>query len=303
MTLIPAIISVMAIFDDAAEENVLPHPHYTRTYRAIWLSDVHLGTRGCKAQFLLDFLRHNESEFLYLVGDIIDGWRLRKSWYWTQSHNDVVQKLLRKARKGTRVSYIVGNHDEWLRGYLGIQAGGITLLDETEHVTANGKRLLVTHGDRFDGIVRYSKWLAFLGDWAYSLALTLNNYFNLARRKLGYPYWSVSAYLKKRVKNAVQFMGSYTTVISDEARSRGFDGIVCGHIHHAEIKDMNGILYCNDGDWVESCTALVEHFDGTLEIVHWVEERALDPLYPHAIVSMPGQAAPAQPMKAGALTE
>jgi len=288
----------MAIFDDdAGEEQILPHPSFTRSYRAIWLSDVHLGTKGCKAEFLLDFLRHNESEFLYLVGDIVDGWRLRRSWYWTQSHNDVVQKLLRKARKGAQVTYIVGNHDEWLRDYLGLQAGGITLLNEIEHVTANGKRLLVTHGDRFDGIVRYSKWLAFLGDWAYSLALTLNNHFNLIRRKLGYPYWSLSAYLKKRVKNAVQFMGSYTTVISDEARGRGFDGIVCGHIHHAEIKDMNGILYCNDGDWVESCTALVEHHDGRLEIVHWVEERALDPLYPHAVTVFSENAA-----SAGALT-
>jgi UDP-2,3-diacylglucosamine pyrophosphatase LpxH len=275
----------MAIIDEAAGDPVGAHSFPARRYRSIWLSDIHLGTRGCKAEFLLDFLRHNDSDYLYLVGDIVDGWRLRKSWYWTQGHNDVVQKLLRKARKGTKVVYIPGNHDEWLRDYTGLQAGGITLLDETEHVTADGRRLLIIHGDNFDGIVRYSKWLALLGDWAYSVALTLNTYFNLARRRLGYSYWSLSAYLKGRVKNAVQFMSSYAHMVSDQARSRGFDGIVCGHIHKAEIKDIDGILYCNDGDWVESCTALVEHFDGKLEIIHWMEERALDPLYPRAVVT------------------
>jgi UDP-2,3-diacylglucosamine pyrophosphatase LpxH len=249
-------------------------------YRTIWISDIHLGTRGCKADFLVDFLRHNESETLYLVGDIIDGWRLRKSWYWAQSHNDVVQKILRKARKGTRVIYIPGNHDEWLRDYLDLVLGGITLREDAVHVTADGKRLLVLHGDRFDGVVKYAKWLALVGDGAYTLALWLSFHLNVARRHLGYSYWSLSAYLKGRVKNAVQFVGSFAAAVADEARRRGVDGVVCGHIHMAEIREIGGVLYCNDGDWVESCTALVEHFDGRLEVVHWIELRSLDPLHP-----------------------
>lgn len=253
-------------------------------YRTIWLSDIHLGTRGCKADFLLDFLRYNESETLYLVGDIVDGWRLQKSWYWTQSHNDVVQKLLRKARKGTRVIYIPGNHDEWLRDYLDLELGGIALREDAVHVTADGKRLLVLHGDRFDGVVKYAKWLALVGDGAYTLALWLNFHLNVVRRRLGYSYWSLSAYLKSRVKNAVQFVGSFAAAVVEEARQRGVDGVVCGHIHMAEIREIDGILYCNDGDWVESCTALVEHFDGRLEIVHWIELRSLDPLHPSEFV-------------------
>ena len=250
-------------------------------YRAIWISDIHLGTRGCKARFLLDFLRYNESETLYLVGDIVDGWRLvRGSWYWEQSHNDVVQKILRKARKGTKVLYVPGNHDEWLRDYADMQLGGVTLVEEAIHVTADGRRLLIIHGDAFDGVVRYARWLALLGDWAYELTLRINHRFNQLRRRLGYPYWSLSAYLKSRVKNAVQFISDFAEAIASEARRREVDGIVCGHIHHAEIRDIGGVLYCNDGDWVESCTALVEHFDGRLEIIHWIEEKALDPLMP-----------------------
>jgi UDP-2,3-diacylglucosamine pyrophosphatase LpxH len=249
-------------------------------YRTLWISDVHLGTRGSKANFLLDFLRHTESDTLYLVGDMVDGWRLRKSWYWPQSHNDVVQKLLRKARKGTTVIYVPGNHDEWLRDYDDTEFGGITVRREAVHETADGRRLLVVHGDAFDGVVRYARWLALLGDGAYELALKLNHGFNLARRRLGYPYWSLSAYLKFKVKNAVQFISAYADTIAAEARRRGVDGIVCGHIHHAEIRDIGGVLYCNDGDWVESCTALAEHFDGRLEIIAWMERRALDPLTP-----------------------
>ena len=249
-------------------------------YRTIWLSDIHLGTRGCKAEFLLDFLRCNESETLYLVGDIIDGWRLRRSWYWAQSHNDVIQKVLRKARKGTHVVYIPGNHDEWLRDYTGLTFGGIALADEVIHVTANGKRLLILHGDAFDGVVKYARWLALLGDWAYTLTLWVNNHFNHVRRKLGYPYWSLSAYLKGKVKNAVEYVGNFAQAVAEEAGRRGVDGVVCGHIHKAEICKFGDVLYCNDGDWVESCTALVEHMDGRLEIINWVELRALDPLHP-----------------------
>jgi UDP-2,3-diacylglucosamine pyrophosphatase LpxH len=249
-------------------------------YRSIWISDIHLGTRGCKADFLLDFLKHNESEYLYLVGDIVDGWRLRRSWFWAQSHNDVIQKVLRKARKGTKVIYVPGNHDEWLRDYTQLQMGGVWLLDEVVHVTADGRKLLVLHGDAFDGVVRYAKWLAFLGDWAYNAALQLNHHFNVIRRRFGYPYWSLSAYLKGRVKNAVEFVSNFADAIADEARKRGVDGVVFGHIHHAEMRTIAGLLYCNDGDWVESCTALVEHEDGRLEILRWAELRALDPLMP-----------------------
>jgi UDP-2,3-diacylglucosamine pyrophosphatase LpxH len=249
-------------------------------FRSIWISDIHLGTRGCKADFLLDFLRYTESEYLYLVGDIVDGWRLRKSWYWAQSHNDVIQKVLRKARKGTKVIYIPGNHDEWLRDYKEMHFGGVLLLNEAIHVTADGKRMLVIHGDAFDGVVRYARWLALLGDGAYDLTLRLNNYFNWVRRHLGYPYWSLSAYLKSRVKNAVQFVSDYAHAIAAEARHREVDGIICGHIHQADIREMGGVLYCNDGDWVESCTALVEHFDGRLEILHWMTLRAFDPFTP-----------------------
>jgi len=252
-------------------------PHH---YRTIWISDIHLGTRGCKAEFLLDFLRHNESDTLYLVGDIVDGWRLSKSWYWAQSHNDVIQKILRKARKGTEVFYIPGNHDEWLRDYVELQLGGVLLIAEAIHHTADGRRLLVVHGDAYDGVVRYARWLALMGDRAYDGALRLNHVFNLLRRRFGYPYWSLSAYLKAKVKNAVQFASDYANAIAAEARVRQCDGVVCGHIHQAGIRDLGGVLYCNDGDWVESCTALVEHFDGRLEIVHWIELRALDPLVP-----------------------
>ncbi|HEX9465694.1 MAG TPA: UDP-2,3-diacylglucosamine diphosphatase [Alphaproteobacteria bacterium] len=249
-----------------------------RQYRAIWLSDIHLGTRGCKAAFLLDFLKHTESDFLYLVGDIVDGWRLRQSWFWNQLHNDVVQKLLRKARKGTKVVYVPGNHDEILRDYLDLHFGGIYVTGEAMHDTADGKRLLIIHGDAFDGVVRYARWLAFLGDRAYNVALVLNHWFNKARLALGYPYWSLSAFLKHKVKNAVNYIGDFEHAVAAEAKRRGADGVVCGHIHKAEMREIDGILYCNDGDWVESCTALVEHANGRLEILRWTEIRALNPM-------------------------
>jgi len=243
-------------------------------YRAIWISDIHLGTRGCRADLLLDFLRSTETEYLYLVGDIIDGWRLKKSWYWAQSHNDVVQKLLRKARKSTKVIYVPGNHDEALRDYVDLQFGGVTVVSEAIHVTADGRRLLVLHGDQFDGVVKFARWLAVLGDSAYNSLIVINSGFNAIRRRLGMPYWSLSGYLKNRVKNAVEYISRFEDAVADEARRRGVDGVVCGHIHKAEIREIQGILYCNDGDWVESCTALVEHFDGRLEILDWAARRA-----------------------------
>jgi len=238
-------------------------------YRTIWISDIHLGTRGCKAGLLLDFLRETESETLYLVGDIVDGWRLKRSWYWHQTHNDVVQKVLRKARKGTRVVYVPGNHDEALRDFLDLHFGGIHVVGEAIHVGADGRRFLVIHGDAFDAIVASYGWLAILGDRAYNFAVTVNTWFNHARLALGLPYWSLSKYLKLKVKNAVSFITAFENAVAAEARRRGVDGVVCGHIHKAEIREVDGVLYCNDGDWVESCTALVEHFDGTLEIIDW----------------------------------
>jgi len=244
-------------------------------FRTIWISDIHLGTRGCKAEFLLDFLKHTECDMLYLVGDIVDGWRLRRSWYWAQTHNDVIQKILRKARKGTKVIYIPGNHDEVLRDYVGLVLGGIQVLEDHIHETADGKRLLILHGDEFDGVVKYAKWLALLGDGAYAACLTLNHWFNYVRRKLGYPYWSLSAYLKNKVKNAVEYVSNFETAVAQEARRRGADGVVCGHIHKAEMRVIDGVLYCNDGDWVESCTALVEHPSGQLEIIDWTRAKEL----------------------------
>lgn len=238
-------------------------------YRAIWISDIHLGTPGCKADYLLDFLKHNESDSLYLVGDIIDGWQLRKSWYWKQSHNDVVQKVLRKARKGTKVTYIAGNHDEVLRNFLGMAFGDIDIVDEAVHTMKDGRRLWVTHGDLFDGVVQHAKWLAHLGDAAYTWLLAINNHYNRLRHRLGMGYWSLSQYLKVKVKNAVSFITDFEEALVSEARRRGYDGVVCGHIHKAEIREIDGVLYCNDGDWVESLSALVETHTGELKLVFW----------------------------------
>jgi UDP-2,3-diacylglucosamine pyrophosphatase LpxH len=244
-----------------------PPTHYR--YRSIFISDLHLGTRGCRSDFLLDFLRRTESQKLYLVGDVVDGWRLRKSWYWDAEHDEIVRLILRKARHGTEVTYIPGNHDEVFRTWMPMDMAGVKLRAEAVHETTDGRRLLVTHGDAFDSVVRYAKFLALLGDWAYTAALVVNRWFNVARRRLGYPYWSLSAWLKRQVKEAVKAIDRFETALAQEARSRGFDGVVCGHIHHAEMREVQGVLYVNDGDWVESCTALVEHADGRLELVDW----------------------------------
>ena len=244
-----------------------------RHYRAIWISDIHLGTSGCKADFLLDFLRVNESDQLYLVGDIVDGWQLKRGWYWKQSHNDVVQKILRKARKGTKVTYIVGNHDEALREFLGMRFGEILIENEAVHELRDGRRLWVTHGDLFDGVIQYAKWLAYLGDTAYTVALKVNDHFNYLRHKMGMSYWSLSQNLKHRVKNAVSFITAFEEALTTEARRRGYDGVVCGHIHRPEIREIDGTLYCNDGDWVESLSALVETHEGELKLVYWPHRR------------------------------
>jgi UDP-2,3-diacylglucosamine pyrophosphatase LpxH len=245
-------------------------------YRSIWISDVHLGTPGCKADYLVDFLKFNESDTLYLVGDIIDGWQLKRGWYWRQSHNDVVQKILRKSRKGTKVIYIAGNHDEALRSFTGMSFGEIEIVNEATHVLVDGRKIWVTHGDLFDGIIKHAKWLAYLGDSLYTFILKLNNTFNHLRHKFGMSYWSLSQYLKHRVKNAVSFITEFETVLTDEAKRRGFDGVLCGHIHKAEIREINGILYCNDGDWVESLSAIVETNSGELKILHWPYRSKVD---------------------------
>ena len=242
-------------------------PEATLRVRTVWISDLHLGTAGCQAAALLAFLREVECETLYLVGDIVDGWQLKRSWYWPQSHNDVVQKILRKARKGTRVVFVPGNHDEFARRYVGHSFGGVEVVDECIHLTADGRRLWVTHGDLFDGVVQCARWLAHLGDAAYEFTLRANRWFNVARARMGLPYWSLSRYLKLKVKRAVSYVGDFEAAVAREARRRGANGVVCGHIHHAEIRTIDGVLYCNDGDWVESLTALVERHDGRLEIL------------------------------------
>jgi UDP-2,3-diacylglucosamine pyrophosphatase LpxH len=252
----------------AADERDDDGPRQPR-YRSIFISDLHLGTPGCQAGPLLDFLKTHPSDHLYLVGDIVDGWQLRKRWYWPQAHNDVVQKLLRRARKGCKVVYVPGNHDEFARQFGGHHFGGIEVVAEAVHVTATGQRLWVIHGDHFDGVVQCAKWLAHLGDTLYEFTLRLNRHLNNLRGRFGLPYWSLSAYLKHKVKKALNYVMDFETAVAHEARRRGHQGVVCGHIHRAELRYIDGVLYCNDGDWVESRTALVEHQDGRLELVEW----------------------------------
>jgi len=250
-------------------------PHKPRRYRTLFLSDIHLGTRGSRAGALAAFLRGVECDHLYLVGDIIDGWRLRRSWYWDAYHDEVVRLILHMARASTIVTYIPGNHDETLRGWLGLEVSGVALRPSAVHETADGRRLLVIHGDEFDSVVRYARFLALLGDWAYTVALVANRHFNRVRRWLGYPYWSLSAWLKQRVKEAVKAIDRFEAALAAEALQRGLDGVVCGHIHKAELREVDGVIYANAGDWVESCTALVEHPDGRLDLVDWAAEQRL----------------------------
>ncbi len=267
------------INETAALGRLPPDEDAPRHYRALFLSDVHLGTRGCQSELLLDFLRVHDAETIYLVGDIVDGWRLRRAWYWPQSHNDVVQKLLRKGRKGARIVYIPGNHDEFLRDYIGSHFGGVEVIDSAIHTSADGRRFLVIHGDQFDVVVRHAKWLAFLGDWAYTAALATNTWVNVVRRRLGLTYWSLSAWAKLKVKNAVNFIGKFEEALATEARRLGVDGVICGHIHHATMHDRFGIGYINTGDWVESCTAIVETHDGRFELIRWTSNAAGQPIH------------------------
>ena len=241
------------------------------TYRTLFISDVHLGTRASQAEMLLDFLRDHDAETIYLVGDIIDFWRIRRGAIWPQAHNDVLQKLLRKARKGTRIVFIPGNHDDGLREYCGMRFGSIEIERQAVHTTADGRRYVVLHGDEFDVVVHYAKWLAFLGDRGYELALWSNQPVNFVRRRLGLGYWSLAAYLKLRVKKAVNFIGEFERSLAEEARRRDADGVICGHIHHAASRDIHGVHYVNTGDWVESCTAVGERHDGTFEMIRWLD--------------------------------
>lgn len=241
-------------------------PH---TYRTIFISDIHLGTRGCQAAILLDFIKTVRCDQLYLVGDIVDGWKMKSGLYWPQTHNDVVQKLLRLSRRGVEVIYVPGNHDDRARDFCGVHFGGVRIVRDAIHVAADGKRYLVTHGDQFDGVIEHARWLAFAGDWGYRVLLSANTAINRVRRRMGFGYWSFSAAVKVKVKNALQFIENFEQALADEARRRGVDGVICGHIHKAEMRDIDGIRYINDGDWVESCTAAVEHMDGRFEILDW----------------------------------
>jgi UDP-2,3-diacylglucosamine pyrophosphatase LpxH len=236
-------------------------------YRTIWVSDTHLGTRGCQARALLDFLDAHECEYLYLVGDIIDFWSIKRAPHWAQLHSDVIRKVLSKARSGTLVTLIPGNHDEYLRRFCDLQLGNIMVTREAVHRTADGRLFLVVHGDEFDTVTRCHRWIAVTGDVGYDILLVLNRWFNRARRALRLPYWSLSAYVKDRVKRAVSFITAFEMALAHEATRRSLQGVICGHIHRAEMREIAGILYCNTGDWVESCTALSESLDGTLELL------------------------------------
>lgn len=239
-------------------------------YRSIFLSDIHLGTPGCQAELLLDFLNKHEAQTYYLVGDIVDAWRIRrKGFLWPQAHNDVVQALLAKAHNGAEIYLIPGNHDEFLRSYLGTHFGGIEVVNTADFTSADGRRYLVTHGDQFDSIVVNARWLAHLGDRAYDFMLWLNTRINRLRHLWGGQYWSLSKWAKHQVKQAVNFISEYENVLTAEARRGGYDGVICGHIHSAAIRDMDGITYINTGDWVESCTAVVEHENGRLSLIDW----------------------------------
>lgn len=268
----------------------------TRRYRTIFISDLHLGSPGCKAECLQDFLRHVESEYLYLVGDVVDGWRLRKRWFWPERHNQILHSLLERARRGTAVVYLPGNHDEALRKLIGSSLGGVRFLHDVVHKTADGRRLLVLHGDAFDGVCQDMRWLALAGSVAYDAALAVNSAVNHVRRRLGLRYWPLSAFLKAQVKAAVNFAARYELALAAEARRRAVCGVVCGHIHKPEIRVIDGVEYFNDGDWVESCSALVEHMDGRLELVHWAEQREVE----QPTLRRPVAAAPARKAAAAA---
>lgn len=239
--------------------------------RSVWISDIHLGFRGCSADFLLDFLHKVDCDYLYLVGDIIDVWEMKKRMYWPQAHNNVIRTLLGKAKHNTKVIYVPGNHDEVLRDFDGAVFGNVEIQNEVIHTTADNRKLLIIHGDQFDSVVKISPMLAKVGSRLYEWLLRANRYVNMVRRKLGFSYWSLAAFLKHKVKNAVQYISNFEEAVAHEAARQGVDGVVCGHIHRAEIARHHNVDYYNCGDWVESCTALVEHPNGEMEIINWTE--------------------------------
>jgi len=269
-------IPISSFPDFERHQPAVPEPRRgeRRKYRTIWISDVHLGTKGCNAELLIDFLDNTDSETMYLVGDIIDGWRLKKKFYWPDTHNDIVWRILKRAKRGTRIVYIPGNHDEMFRQFSGLSFGGVEIRRAAFHDTADGRRLMVLHGDEFDAVMLAHRWLAVVGDSLYIASMALSRWVNAVRRRLGLPYWSLSKMAKHKVKNAVEFISRYEEVVARAAAQRGVDGVVCGHIHTAEHRMFDGVEYWNDGDWVEGCNALVEHQDGRMEILHWPEEMA-----------------------------
>lgn len=245
------------------------HLKQNRKYRTIWISDVHLGYKGCNADYLLDFLHSTQCETLYLLGDIIDVWSMQRNMFWPQSHNNVIRTILGKAKHGTKVIYIPGNHDIQFREYHGMSFGNLTIINEAIHITADGKRLLLLHGDIFDSVMQCNRLTSFIGNIGYDFLLFINRHVHFLRSKFNFSYWSLSSYIKEKVTNAMKHIQHYENIVAKEAKRRGLDGVVCGHIHHAELREIDNIIYCNNGDWVEHCTALVEHHDGRLELLHW----------------------------------
>lgn len=238
-------------------------------YRAIWISDVHLGYKGCKADFLLDFLRSTETEYLYLVGDIIDVWSMKRTMYWPQSHNNVIRTILGKAKHNTKVVYIPGNHDEEFRAYNGMVFGNVEIHNDYVHTTADERRIYMLHGDKYDSMMKCSKFTEFVGNLGYDFILYANRLLDHARRRLGFRFWSLAKYIKNNIRNAMDHVRKFENIVAQDARRHGYDMVICGHIHHADIRLIDGVVYCNDGDWIEHCTALVEQLDGTIELIHW----------------------------------
>lgn len=259
----------MANIDD---EDIIhaSNQHEKQQFKTIFISDTHLGSKGAKAEYLAEFLKYNHCQTLYLVGDIIDGWRLKKRNFWPQSHTNVIRRILTLSKRGTQIIYVTGNHDEFLRRYSGLNFGNIALCDEAVF-TCGSSTYLVTHGDKYDSVIQTQKWLAFIGDWGYETLVVLNRHYNKLRNRFGLGYWSLSSFVKQRVKKAVAFISTYEKAVANDCRDQGYSGVICGHIHHPEIREIEGIEYLNCGDWVESCTAIVETLDGELKLLHWVD--------------------------------
>jgi UDP-2,3-diacylglucosamine pyrophosphatase LpxH len=242
-------------------------------YRSIWISDVHLGYKGCKAEFLLDFLRSTETDYLFLVGDIIDIWSMKRTLFWPQSHNNVIRTILGKAKHGTKVIYIPGNHDEEFREYDGMVFGNVEIHNEYAHTTADNRSVYMLHGDKYDSYMQCSKLTEFVGNLSYDFILYANRKLDKLRHQLGFPFWSLARFIKSKVRNAMAHIRKFENIVAADAKKHGHDIVICGHIHHADIRCINGVTYCNDGDWIEHCTALVEKQDGKIELIHWSDRQ------------------------------